>query len=283
MNTPLASRLPDFGPGDTPKTIEDHSPRDAAASDASTSEATKSGARTPENRTPEAKTPEAARPDAATRGIVPASTKPKSRNYPLKTAGNTLKSVVRHIKIADEPPAPPPVDVDALLKEHGDKVRAEEAAKAAAALETALAGERKAHEAQRRKERAEWVATESKRLAEQIDKALADVADEVSESMARIFSPFLKAAIRDRAIGDLREMVLAMVAEADEARIEMTGPADLIDAMREAIASVAPARAERIVLTVADSIDVRVVIGDTVCATQLAAWNRRIESALGPL
>lgn len=275
MNTPLASRLPDFGPGDTPKTIEDHSSRDTAASGAG------KPTKTPEAPTSGTGAAEAARPDAATHGSATANTKPKSRSYPLKTAGNTLKSVVRHIKITDEPAAPPPVDVDALLKEHGDKVRAEEEAKAAIALETALAGERKVQEEQRRTERAEWITTESKRLTAHIDKALSDLADEVSESMARIFLPFLKSTIRDRAIADLRETVLAMIAETDEARIEMTGPEDLINAMREAVAASAPERVGRIVFTVSDSVDARVVIGDTVCATQLATWNQRIEGALG--
>lgn len=273
MNTPLASRLPDFGPGNTPQAIEDHSSRDAALP----------AGRKPDAKTHDAATPGAMAAEAATPGSVPANTRPKSRNYPLKTAGNTLKSVVRHIKITDEPAAPPPVDIDALLKEHGDKVRAEEKAKAAAALETALSAARVAHEELRRKERAEWVATESKRLTGQIDSALADLADEVSESMTQIFAPFLKSAIRDRAMGDLRETVLAMIAETDEARIDITGPQDLIDAMREAVASIAPERAGRIAFTVSDSVDARVVVGDTVYATQLAAWNQRIESALGPL
>ncbi|MGV6874657.1 hypothetical protein ACUSIJ_18465 [Pseudochelatococcus sp. B33] len=259
MNTPLATCLPDFGSGDAPKAIEDHSP-----------------------------------PTTATFRSVPGAPKakaaaaPKAKEGKLKSAGDTLKSVVRHIKLVDEPgfisplvKPTPPVDVDALLKEHGDKVRAEEAEKARTALAAAITEERKAHEEQRRKERAEWVETEASRLAEQIVAALSDLEESLSQSMVRIFAPFLKDAVRDKALGELRDTVLSLLGETDEARIEVSGPGDLIGKIRDAIADSAPERGGQIVFTVCESTDIRVVAGDIVCATQLAVWNRRIENALG--
>lgn len=257
MNMPLAACLPDFGSGDMPKAIEDHTPAKQAGIQAF--------------------------PGAG--DAKPAQKKVKDGT--LKSAGSTLKSVVRHIKLVDQPEISPlveptpPVDIDALIKESADKVRAEEAEKARVALAAALATEREAHEEQRRKERAEWIAGESSRLAERIVDTFADLEDGLSDSMVRIFTPFLKAAVRDKALGELQDTILSLLGEAETAQIEVSGPADLIEKISGTIAETAPERAPQIIFTVSESADVRVVAGNTVCATQLGIWNQRIEAALG--
>lgn len=267
MNMPLAACLPDFGSGDTPNAIEDHTPAAAAATGVA-------GAPRPQANT--------ARAGAAK--VSPARVK----DGRPRSAGDALQSVVRHIKLVEEPEfvspivePKPPVDIDALLKEHADRVRAEEAEKAKAALAAALAQERRAHEEQRRKERAEWVEAQSAPLAASIVTALAGVEENLSQSLARMFAPFLKDAVRDKALGELRDTVCALLGEEDAPRIEVSGPGDLIDRIRDAIAGSAPERAGQIVYTVTGAADVRVVAGNTVSATQLGTWNQRIEAALG--
>lgn len=270
MNMPLAACLPDFGPSGAPAAADERLGADAAFR--------------PLDGMPTAASGAAARA-AAGRGQPAASGATPGK---LKPAGSTLKSVVRHIKLVDGPAAiaplvepAPSVDIDALLKEHGEKIRKEEEGKAKAALAAALTGERKAHEEQRRQERALWVAAESARLAERIEATLAEIEDELSRSLTRIFTPFLKAAVRDRAIGELQDMVLDLLGEASRGRIEISGPDDLIGKIREAIAGSAPERIDQLTFAVSDAADVRVVAGETVCATQIDSWNRRIEGVLG--
>ncbi|MBB3808361.1 hypothetical protein [Pseudochelatococcus contaminans] len=260
MNMSLASCLPDFGPADTPKTIEDHSPEALAA--------------------------RVANPFAPGETTAP-SLDGQDKEVRPRAAGASLKSVVRHIKLVDDGefvtpilPASAPVDIDALIKEEADKVRAEEAAKASAALAAALAAERNAHAEQRLKERAEWVETEASRLAEQIATAMTDMEERLSQSVMTIFTPFLQSTIREQALGELRKLVLSLLGETDAARIDVSGPADLIDRIRDAVAAHAPVSGRQIMFSASSSPDVRVVAGDTVCVTQLAAWNQRIESAL---
>lgn len=258
MNTPLAACLPDFGPDDTPRTIEDHTPPARSA------------------------VPSVAGP------AKPRTTPAKGRDSKQRPVGDVLQSVSRHIRLVDEPAvmAPlveptPPVDVDALLKEHGDRIRMEEAGKAKVALATAIAEERRVHEEARRKERSAWVTAESSRLAEQLATSLSDLEESLSQSVVRIFAPFLRSAVRDKAISDLRDTVLALLSEDNSARIEVSGPRDLIDGIRDALANGAPDRSGQIVFLDAEGPDARVVAGDMVCATQLAVWNERIADALG--
>jgi hypothetical protein len=267
MTMPLASCLPDFGTDDTPKHIEDHS----------------------EVRSATFKSiPGAPKPSAQTKTTkpIPAQTNAASDSK-MSAAGNALKSVVRHIKLVEEPEfitplieTPPPVDIDALLKEHSDKVRLEEAEKAKEALALAIAAERKAHEEARAKERTKWVEAESAQLAQQISYSLAELEKELSDSVARIFTPFLKNAVRDRAFGELRATIQELLNDAGQAKLEVCGPADLVNAIRDSLSRSEANRVEQITFTITNSTDVRVIAGNTVCATQLDAWNDRIANAL---
>lgn len=263
MTMPLANCLPDFGPESGPRSIEDHTKASPAVF--------KMVQGTP-------------KPSAPARIT-------KSTSGPAKSGsaapGSTLKSVVRHIKLVNEPefvtpiiePAPP-VDIDALLKEHGDKIRQEEAQKAKENLDAAIAAERKAHEEARMKERAQWVEKESALLAQQISSSLLELETDLSDSIARIFTPFIKSAVQDGAIAKLRAIVHGLINENGQAKIEVSGPSDLVEAIRLSLSNSDPDRIGQITFTVTAKTDVRVTSGDKVCTTQLNAWNERIASAL---
>ncbi|MFD2251548.1 hypothetical protein FHS82_000703 [Pseudochelatococcus lubricantis] len=257
MKTSLAACLPDFDTDDSSGSIADSSGPQPAA--------------------PTEPPPPAPRAEA---GRLP----PGAR---IRSASSKLLSVARPAEQAGEPfiaplidPAPP-VDIEALLKEHGDKVRREAAGKAEATLAEALGREREAHAGQLAEARAQWVAEESTRLTERMTAALQEIEDGLSGTVARMFTPFLKQAIREKAAAALHRTVAALLGDVNHARIEISGPGDLIDAIRGAVMAGAPGHAGRIAFTVTEKPDVRVVAGSTVCLTQLDVWNGLIEEALG--
>ncbi|MGI6245353.1 MAG: hypothetical protein ACOYJQ_06265 [Pseudochelatococcus sp.] len=273
MNTSLAACLPDFGTETDASDIEDFSA-------ATTAKAPAAGTARPAS-------PATAKPAApVSKSVVRDETRKVPAGATIKSARSKLRSVVRQIGLADEPfIAPlveptPPVDIDALLKEHGDKVRDEEAKKAGIALAAALEKERALHAEQLAQARARWAADEAGVLAERLRATLGEIENGLCETVTRIFTPFLTAAVREKAIAGLRESVLTLLDDASHATIAISGPGDLIDALREAIAASVPERVQRIAFATADGPDVRVVAGDIVCATQLEAWNRLIENAL---
>lgn len=193
-------------------------------------------------------------------------------------AGDTGKTELRTVTPLAE--RQPRLDLDALLKEHGDKVRREEARKAEEALARALESERNAHAAALAEARGRWVREEAAAMADRVASALADIEDRLSGAVARIFTPFLKEAVREKAIGALRDAVVAILADGAHGRLEISGPEDLVEAVREAIAPYTTEGGSAIDYRVADAADVRVIAGHAICTTQIAAWNDLIEIAL---
>jgi len=119
-----------------------------------------------------------------------------------------------------------------------------------------------------------WAASEGAIIGERLVAGLAEVEQRLAETMARILQPFLSGQVRKQAINDLAATLIPMLAKEKGVRLEISGPQDLLDALRGALAGKAEA-----VYTTNDAPDVRVVMDQTLIETQLAAWMARIEES----
>ena len=120
-------------------------------------------------------------------------------------------------------------------------------------------------------ERIRWTEVEAARMA----AALADGFDVLTRDIAhcadQVLRPFLDVAMRDKALADLAD-TLARLGE-DTPLMRITGPADLLDALRTADAL--PSRS--LDLEVGADLDVKVVAQPTSIETRIGAWVRRLQ------
>jgi hypothetical protein len=123
----------------------------------------------------------------------------------------------------------------------------------------------------------QWVDETARAVAAQMDTGLAAIEASISGHVAGVLARVLDAAVQQRAIAEVSQILAAMSAGGSIARIRIAGPESLIARLREQ-----PARSAAMVeyVVAADRPDVSVTIDDTVIETQLAAWGERIRAAV---
>jgi len=120
--------------------------------------------------------------------------------------------------------------------------------------------------------RAEWTAQEGERLAVAHRAAHEDFEARCSEAVANILRPFLTTAVIGRVTEALVENLNVLFASRTQSLFEISGPADLLEALRHRFGE----NGASIAYAPNDSIDVRVCVGDTTIETQLGAWMQAL-------
>ncbi len=151
---------------------------------------------------------------------------------------------------------------------------AEGAALAASAHAEAIAAERGAAAARLAAERDRWAREEGRILAEKLAQGLADIEARISAHTARILYGFLADRLIERAARELARAIRGILAGADGTIVEVTGPADLVATLREALAEESAA----IEFRPDASADVRVVCDETLVESRLSLWLARLSS-----
>jgi hypothetical protein len=149
-------------------------------------------------------------------------------------------------------------------------------AAATATLEARLEEERASFVRQLASARRAWVVEEGEKLAQRLSAGLGELEARVAETTARVLEPFLRAELRRQAIIELRAGLEAVLSREPGIEIDVTGPEDLLQALRDGLAGRACAATYR----PSGEPDVRIVAGQTILQTRLAAWVARIEEAL---
>ncbi len=142
------------------------------------------------------------------------------------------------------------------------------------ALEQALGAERLAFAERLANERASWADEEGARLGEAFRAALAAVETSIAASVARVLRPFVGAALREKAVGELAEAIGLVLRDPDRAMFEISGAPDLITALQKRLAGATAT----IAFTSSSSTEVRVVADQTIIESRIDAWLRRIEA-----
>jgi hypothetical protein len=158
------------------------------------------------------------------------------------------------------------------------RARGQEEGRAAAEAEYRAAQQTQREEFEQRlaSERRGWVEREGTVLAEGVLAAMRDIEGRIAESAARVLQPFLTAQLQRQVMDELVAAVQALVSKDASASLEICGPKDLVDAMRERLAGTAA----NATFSASDVPDVRVTVDQTVVQSRLAAWCARIEAAL---
>lgn len=121
-----------------------------------------------------------------------------------------------------------------------------------------------------------WCREQGTRLAEQIDVAVRDMEERITNSAGRILGPFLVSAIREQAVAELRATLQELLATNPEVALEISGPEDLLEAVRTSLsASVAT-----VSFVANEACDVQIKAGASFVETRMADWLKHIEGAL---
>lgn len=186
--------------------------------------------------------------------------------------------------LALEPASPPPPveplpedspeDSGDALREAREEGYAAGMAAARAESDVALAQERLSIETRLAVEREAWTREESAKLAEQIVIGLSEIEANIAASAAGVLRGFLVESLHRRSIDMLAETIRSLVgAEADKL-VEISGRADLLEALGHRLAGLAAGFDWR----VAPTPDIKIVSGPTIIETRLAAWREQIDS-----
>lgn len=124
--------------------------------------------------------------------------------------------------------------------------------------------------------RQDWVASTGEEIARRLEAALAEFESRVAETTARILKPFIAEGLQRQAFAELRANLEALLATDAGAAIAISGPADVLEALRQQLAG----RATNVTYTPSDDCDVRVVAGHATLETQLKNWLARLEEAV---
>ena len=124
-------------------------------------------------------------------------------------------------------------------------------------------------------ERQQWAAQTGEELANRLLAAIAELERRVADTTARILKPFLATELRRQAIAELRTSLEVMLAADSGASISVSGPADVLEALRPQLSS----RATTVTFTPSDDCDVRIEAGQAKLETRLRSWMTRLEEA----
>lgn len=209
----------------------------------------------------------------------------QSDSAPAEAPGNTPTWPPRAKTLPGEPPKPSPL-LRKIDKEQPDK--AEETARrleqghlraftegreaARKELEDERSHMREALNGEIAKARAQWAAEEAARLAEAHRAAFDSFEQRCAQAVANILRPFLVQQAIARVTEALVDNLETLFAARAPALFEVSGPADLLDALKEKFA----ARNARMEFKPDSSIDVRVRVEDTIMETQLGPWLQAI-------
>jgi hypothetical protein len=171
-----------------------------------------------------------------------------------------------------------PAAVKAALKAEDTYERGFAAGKAAAMaeIEERLEEERSLNAQRMALERYTWTERESDKLANQIGDGLHQITAHLGDLTARILRPFLADAAHRQAIAELFLALEAMLGKEEGITLEISGPEDLLQLLRDKLT----AKNIAAVFTPAETIDVRVIAGQTILETCIGTWMRRVEERL---
>lgn len=176
--------------------------------------------------------------------------------------------------IVDEAPDPAAVAkaLEATWAEKADEAYArgcEDGRKAAEMEAHALQEEHKAASVEAlAAARQAWCSEEGPKLAAQIKSAVGEMQTVIAESVERVLSPFIAQAARGEAVRQLRAMLEDLIATNSAIALEVSGPQDLLDALRDSLADTSLA----VRFNVRDVCDVEIKAGASILETRIAEW-----------
>jgi hypothetical protein len=141
-------------------------------------------------------------------------------------------------------------------------------AAALAEIDTKLEAERVYYAQQLELERFTWANREAEKLAEQLASGMREIETNIASVTARILKPFLAETAHQLAIAELLQALELLIGKNNGMTIEIFGPEDLLQLIREKLRD----RNVAALFSPGSEVDVRVIAGQTILETNLGAW-----------
>lgn len=135
-----------------------------------------------------------------------------------------------------------------------------------------LRAQHDAHEERLLRMREEWTRAESELLGQRFHQALETAFAALRAEVARVLTPFLGAALQERALDELTRAVRQALGDRRDPVLRVMGRADLIDKVATTLGAEAAVN-----LVEAPDVDVSVDLSPLRMETRLAEWIERLE------
>lgn len=168
-------------------------------------------------------------------------------------------------------------DIEAQLEEAHARGVLEGRAAAQAEFSAAAEAQAAASEQKLASERQTWASDEGQRLGGLISAGLDDLEQRISNVVGEVLKSFLSEQAKDKAVTELAQSLREMVSKGDYAKIVVSGPADLIEAMEKQIDT----GRGGVSFVASSGSDLTVSADETILATRIGAWIDVIKGA-GP-
>jgi hypothetical protein len=145
---------------------------------------------------------------------------------------------------------------------------------ALAEIETKLEAERVYYAQQLELERFTWANREADKLAEMFAAGIQEIETNIANVTARILKPYLAESAHRQAIAELFEALDTLIGKDQGVTLEISGPEDLLQLIREKLRD----RNVAALFSPAQDVDVRVVAGQTILETSLGTWMDKLRS-----
>lgn len=167
-------------------------------------------------------------------------------------------------------------ELTAKTEEAYQRGKSEAQAAALAEQESKLAQEKVRYAIKLAQERERWANEQGATIAAGIADACRNLETEIAAAVARILEPFLSTAITQQAVAAFVDQLAVVAADPSRPVLRVTGPGDLLDAVRRKMGS----PTVTIEYRVSEGAEIRAVVDQTVIETQLSAWARRLQDAV---
>lgn len=180
------------------------------------------------------------------------------------------------LRDGDASPIESATDIDAV----GAQARAEGAAQARAELSRQHALERDAderrHQAQLAALRAEMETLAAQTIPGAIAARSAEIADQIASDVAAVLTPLVDAAVRQRILEGLAGEIKSALELENAGQIYVSGPEDLVSALRDILGG----DAEKFAIRQADGVDMEIEVDRTRFVSRIADWSKALAEGL---
>lgn len=118
-----------------------------------------------------------------------------------------------------------------------------------------------------------WTKETGSRMAALIGDAVVEMENRLAEAVELVLRPFLAQAVRAQAIEQLRAVIQDLVGNNPGLSLEVSGPEDLLQAVREYL----PPSVAAVSFVANDAVDVQIKAGASLLETRIAAWMKTCE------
>ncbi len=126
-------------------------------------------------------------------------------------------------------------------------------------------------------ERARWTCEEAGALAAHLTSAVEALEARIAEAVGRVLTPFVTDELRSSSVEALAESIGTLLSGASRPTLRVSGPEDLLSALRERLG----AMADTVEWQPNGQVDVTVSADDSVIETEIQGWIERIAGAKG--